>query len=166
MIISRLLRYLLGEDEKLRYIMSFTSLVILDQLSKLWIIKKFQPGEGFYIIDKIISITYVQNKGAAFGIMQGKQWFFIGAAILVIALISYYNLHYKPNKYMQYLSGLIAGGAVGNLIDRMLYNSVVDFISVGWWPVFNIADIGIVCGSIGLFIYLLFIDGGDKIGEN
>lgn len=146
--------------------MSFISLLILDQLSKLWIIKKFQVGEGFYIIDKIFSITYVQNKGAAFGIMQGKQWFFIGAAILVIILISYYNLHNKPDKLMQYLSGLIAGGAVGNLIDRVLYNSVVDFISVGWWPVFNVADMGIVCGSVGLFIYLLLIDGGDKIDEN
>ncbi len=150
----------------MRYIISFICLVILDQLSKAWIINNFQVGESLYIIDKIFSLTYVQNTGAAFGIMQGKLWFFILAALLVVGLISFYNLRYKPKFYVQYFSGLIVGGAIGNLIDRILHNSVTDFFSVGWWPVFNIADIGIVCGSIGLFIYLLFIDRSDSLHEN
>lgn len=123
-------------------------------------------GQSIVVIKGIFSISYVQNKGAAFGIMQDKYWFFILAALVVVTLITYYNIKHSPSVAMQYLSGLIAGGAIGNLIDRLIYNSVVDFFSIGWWPVFNVADMGIVCGCIGLLIVLLFFDGGNFINAD
>lgn len=156
----------LGGVINLRFIGSLVLLLVLDQISKLWIINNFTLGQSLSIIEGIFSITYIQNQGAAFGILQGRFWFFILAALFVISLVSYYNIKYAPPIFMQYISGLIVGGAVGNLIDRILYNAVIDFVSIGWFPVFNIADIGIVCGSIGLFLYLFFLDGGNYINEN
>ncbi len=150
----------------MRFVISAVILVVLDQISKLWIINNMTVGQSIIVIKGIFSISYVQNKGAAFGIMQDKYWFFILAAIVVVSLITYYNIKFSPSLLMQYLSGLIAGGAIGNLIDRLIYNSVVDFLSIGWWPVFNLADMGIVCGCIGLLVVLLFFDGGNFINAD
>lgn len=135
----------------------------MDQLSKIWIINNFEVGKSVYIIDNLFSLTLVHNAGAAFGILQGKSWIFIIAALLVVGVLTFYNIKYSPIAFVQYACGIVAGGSIGNLIDRLLYGSVIDFFSVGWWPVFNIADIGIVCGSISLLIYLLFLDRGDDL---
>ncbi|HZK43646.1 MAG TPA: signal peptidase II [Syntrophomonadaceae bacterium] len=150
----------------MRFIISFLIILSLDQVSKFWIINNFEVGQSISLIDGIFSLTYVQNAGAAFGILQGKSWFFIIIAFIVIGFLSFYNYTYTPIFYVQYFSGFIVGGTVGNLIDRLLYGSVIDFLSIGWWPVFNIADIGIVCGSIGLLIYLFFIDGSDNLNAH
>lgn len=150
----------------MRFILSFFILLVMDQLSKIWIIKNFEVGQSVFIIDNLFSLTLVHNAGAAFGILQGKSWIFIIAALLVVGMLTFYNLKYPPIALIQYACGIIAGGSVGNLIDRLLYGSVIDFFSVGWWPVFNIADIGIVCGSISLLIYLLFLDRGDNLHAN
>ncbi|NLB89091.1 MAG: signal peptidase II [Syntrophomonadaceae bacterium] len=149
----------------MRFILSLLILLVMDQASKIWIINNFEVGQSVYIIDNLFSLTLVHNVGAAFGILQGKSWLFIIAALLVVGFLSFYNLKYTPKAYIQYACGIIAGGSIGNLIDRVLYGSVIDFFSVVWWPVFNIADMGIVCGSIVLLIYFLFFDGGDKTCE-
>lgn len=150
----------------MRFILSLLALLLVDQVSKIWIVNNFEVGQSVYIIDNFFSLTLVHNVGAAFGILQGKSMFFIIAALLVVGALSYYNLKYSPKAYIQYACGIIAGGSIGNLIDRVLYGSVIDFFSVGWWPVFNVADMGIVCGSIILLIYFLFFDGGDNICES
>lgn len=133
-------------------------LLLGDQLSKFWIINNLTVGESLDIIPGIFSLTYVQNPGAAFGILQGRLWLFLIMALLVVMLMVWYNARYSPASIIRVCLGLIVGGAVGNLIDRWNYGSVVDFFSIGWWPVFNIADIGIVCGGIILLIYVFIND--------
>jgi signal peptidase II len=110
-------------------------------------------GESRTIIDGIFSLTYIHNRGAVFGIMQGQSVFFMVMAIVIVLVIVAYNFRYAPQPVVQYLLGLVAGGSLGNIVDRWFYGSVIDFFSVGWWPVFNIADSAIVCGGILLVIY-------------
>lgn len=139
----------------MRFWLIFLLVLFFDRLSKLWIQHEYVLGENRPLISDWFSLTYVQNRGAAFGILEGQKLFFLIIAILVLIIIIWFNFKYKPEIFIQISLGLIAGGAGGNLIDRFIYNAVIDFISIGWWPVFNIADIGIVTGSIFLIVHLL-----------
>ncbi|MBO8159422.1 signal peptidase II [Thermosyntropha sp.] len=145
----------------MRFFLTMVIMLMVDQLSKYWVVTNFNLGEKWTIIEGILSFTYIHNPGAAFGLMEGKIWFFIFAAFMVVAGMIYYDSKYNPPDIIKYALGLIAGGALGNLVDRIFYKSVIDFISVGWWPVFNIADIGIVVGSIVIFIFLLYQERGN-----
>lgn len=138
----------------MRFFLSFIIVLIIDQFSKYLVISNFIPGEGI-IINSWLALTYVQNLGAAFGLMQGRTWFFVVSALVVMAGLIYYNVRYSLPPFLNYTLGFIAGGAVGNLIDRIFYHSVIDFISIGWWPVFNFADMAIVSGVILLLFYIL-----------
>lgn len=139
--------------------------LIADQLSKYWVMSALQVGESRPLIDHLISITYVHNPGAAFSMLAGKSWISLICAAAVVGAIFYYVYEYKPVKSIQFFLGIIAGGAIGNFMDRYMYAYVRDFFDLGWFPVFNIADIGIVCGGILLVIYLFFMDGSEDKSE-
>jgi len=107
-------------------------------------------------ITKIIAPNVVQNTGAAFGLFKDSTMFLIGFAIAVVIVILYF---YKkiPRKYsiLTYVS-LIFGGTIGNLIDRVAFGFVRDFIDLRVWPAFNIADAAVTIGVIGLIVYLIW----------
>ena len=90
--------------------------------------------------------------------MPGKSWLFFISALLVIMALVIYNWRSKVSPLEALSTGLIAGGALGNLIDRYFYGFVIDFIDLGWWPVFNLADSAIVCGGV-LLLILVLLDG-------
>ncbi len=94
--------------------------VILDQLSK-FIFKNY--------------FSFTKNYGAAFGLLQGYKWLFVIVALIVVVLIFRYK-----NKLDKFALGLLLGGTIGNLIDRLVYGYVIDFIDLGFWPSFNLAD--------------------------
>lgn len=120
----------------LRFSLISFIVVLLDQLSK-FLAKEYLP--------------YTTNSGAVFGILKGYNVFLIIVSILVIILILFY---YKQVKgYSEIFFALILGGAIGNLIDRLAYGYVIDFINFKIWPSFNIADSAITIGVIGLVIY-------------
>lgn len=139
----------------MRFWLSLVSVLIIDQLTKWWVMGHYVPGQSKPLLDELMWLTYVENHGAAFGILAGRGWFFSLAAILVIAGMIIFHFLYKPSERLQFYLGLIAGGALGNLIDRIRFHHVIDFFDLRWWPVFNIADIAIVCGGILLVLYLL-----------
>jgi len=135
-----------------RYLILFTAValatILLDQVTKLFVSLK-RPGWdlGF------LSIHLVHNTGAGFGILKGQMMILtIISAVVVMGVIFYYNKIPKE-KWAQFLFGLFLGGVAGNLIDRILRRYVVDFIDVGFWPVFNIADMAISVSVIGLVWY-------------
>ena len=140
-----------------------TTLLVLaiDQLSKLWIVNSFTPGESRALLGQVLSLTYVQNQGAAFGILPGRSWLFFICALLVILILVVLNSSQRQPAGLQVIFGLIMAGAVGNLLDRLRLNYVVDFFDLGWWPVFNIADMAIVCGAILLALKLLWDEKGE-----
>ena len=137
------------------YLVSFI-LLLSDVFSKIIIKNTMNLYDSIKIIPNVFNITYVENNGAAFSILQGKQLFLCLVAILVlVAIIRYLNKEKLTNLKITYYSLLIAG-IVGNLIDRIIYNNVVDFLDVTIFgyeiPIFNLADT-FICISVGLIIY-------------
>ena len=130
-----------------------TVLVAADQLTKSLVVSSFLPGESVWIARPLLHLTYVQNTGAAFGLLKGQQALFLAMSGLVIAVIAR-ELLIRRAMAARVLWGcaLILGGALGNVMDRARLGYVIDFIGVGIWPLFNIADSAI---SIGVGLLLL-----------
>jgi len=116
------------------------------------------PGDSIPLVDEFISLTYVLNRGAAFGMLQGKSWLFLTMAGIISLALVYYNLKFTSPRWLQYAMGLIVGGTLGNVVDRWYFGAVRDFFSVGWWPVFNVADMAIVIGGCLVVLYLMTHD--------
>jgi len=129
--------------------------VVVDQATKYWIQSRMETGESTPVIAGMFHITYILNSGAAFGILENKTWFFVCVALLLIAGMTYLYPRLPADKpILRMGAGLLTGGAVGNLIDRVRIGYVVDFFDFRIWPVFNVADICIVCG-VACLIYVL-----------
>lgn len=130
-------------------------IVLLDQASKLWITSHLAPGQSFPL--GFILITYVRNSGAAFGLLANQNLLIIFAVLIgVAAIILYYAYPPFQTNWTRVSLGLLLGGAVGNLVDRLRFGFVVDFIDLRVWPVFNVADSAITTGICILAFYLLF----------
>ena len=131
---------------------------ILDQITKLLVKSNFYlgqswPAEGF------LRLTYVTNTGTAFGLLRHQTTFLIFASLVAVGFLVYISR--AKAVYMPILRlsiGLQLGGASGNILDRIVYGSVIDFFDVGWWPVFNIADSSIVVGMVIMITTLLFFE--------
>ena len=129
-------------------------IIILDQLSK-WIVTNFfvHEGHSIVVIPNVFNFTFIYNKGAAFGLLEDKQWFFIIVALLLLCAVYFFKAEIKrSNVVLQYGVASLLGGAIGNLIDRIFLGKVVDFFDFIIWPIFNIADIAI-CIGVGLILW-------------
>jgi len=144
--------------------------VILDQLTKWWIVSEMTLGERIPIIENFLYITSHRNQGAAWGILQGQMTFFYIVTVFVVIFIVYYIQKYgKENPFFGYTLGILLGGAIGNFIDRLFRKEVVDFIDVypfGYnFPIFNVADSALTIGVLLMIIYILFIEGKQQKKE-
>ena len=128
--------------------------IIIDQLTKYMVAVNMVEGMSIPIIDEIVHLTFILNPGAAFGLLENNRWFFVGTAIVVLAIIFFYRREIQAEaKPVQVGIALFAGGALGNLIDRVRMGLVIDFFDFRIWPVFNIADIAI-CMGVGLILWI------------
>ncbi len=142
------------------YIAIFIAIIALDQISKSLITANIGLGEGISVIKGILDFTYVRNEGAAFGMLNGARVFFIILTVVVFALLIIYLVRSKPQSHLEKTAlTFIAGGAIGNFIDRLFLGYVRDFINAVFidFPVFNIADC-FVCIGAGLYILYTFLD--------
>jgi len=132
--------------------------LLADQLSKRWVITHLQPGEPWSpvpFLHPVVTLTYVTNTGAAFGLFPGGSGLFVGVAVLaVVGILTYYVRLSLAEWQVEFSLGLMLGGAVGNLLDRLIYGHVIDFIDFRIWPVFNLADSSIVVGMVMLAYHL------------
>lgn len=134
-------------------------IVILDQVVKWIVISTMNIGESIKIIGDFFYLTYVKNTGAAFSILEGRQPLFIIMSFIIMGIVYCFFIYKKKLNKLEIISyGLILGGIVGNLIDRIRYNAVIDYLDFIIFkydfPIFNIADIGVVLGAF-LLIYLI-----------
>jgi signal peptidase II len=124
----------------------------LDQLTKAWVSASLPEGGWWSPLPglwRVFRLTHITNSGAAFGIFPNQGNFFILIAIIVaMAIVLYYRYLPTGNWLVRLSLGLQLGGAIGNLIDRLRYGHVVDFIDIGFWPIFNLADVSIVSGVV------------------
>jgi signal peptidase II len=144
-------------------------IVLCDQASKLWIVNHFTLYESLPVLPGFFNLTYLTNTGAAFGILAGQhaQWrhvFFVGVALVALVVIVVMYLRLREESFFYELSlGFIAGGAMGNLVDRIRVGSVVDFLDVyigsHHWPAFNVADSAISVGVAIFLVYSFFFEG-------
>lgn len=132
------------------------SVILLDQVTKFFALRFLQLNIPFPLIKNFFNLTLVHNRGAAFGFFQNQLLLFVLVSLLAIGMILY-NLKNKTNSIILKLSlSLILGGAVGNLIDRLRFGFVIDFLDFRVWPVFNIADSVITLAALVLSWELLF----------
>lgn len=139
--------------------------IAADQVSKLLVLWHLAPIGQVKLIDGVFHLTYVENRGAAFGMLSGHRWIFMVFSVLAIAALIVFLWRTKFQSRLLKLSiAMIAGGGIGNMIDRTAYGYVVDFIDVTfvWDYVFNIAD-SAVCVGCGLMILWFILS---EIKEN
>lgn len=134
--------------------------ILLDQITKIMVLKTMNVADTVHVIKNFFRISYVQNTGAAWSIFTGSRLFLIATTILILGLFIYFVIkHEKITRKEQILYGVLIGGILGNLIDRIRLGYVVDFLDFNLgsfdFPVFNLADIFIVLSGIILILKLL-----------
>ena len=145
----------------LLWIIIIAASVILDQVTKTIVMNTMELYQTIPVIEDVFSFTYIHNYGAAWGLFSNHRWVFIiltavALVIMPILLYKYRKVHFL----FSFSLSLIIGGAIGNMIDRIGLGYVVDFLQATFidFPVFNIADVCVVCGAIMMFIYIIFLD--------
>ena len=136
--------------------------IALDQWTKAWVRNNLPlniSSNPVPWLDPIFTFTHTQNTGAAFGLFKNLGGVFVLVALAVILAIAIYYQQLASNSWLLRVAfGLQLGGAAGNLIDRLRFGYVTDFVDVRWWPIFNVADSSVVVGAILLAYYALFLD--------
>jgi signal peptidase II len=130
-------------------------LVVLDQLIKYVVVQSLQLGSPVDLLP-FLSVVLTYNPGAAFSFLAGaggwQRWFFAGVAIVAAVVITVLIFKHRRNAFLCFALALVLAGAVGNLIDRLVFGAVVDFVLLHWrgwsWPAFNLADSCITAGAV------------------
>lgn len=131
--------------------------VVLDQWSKRWATEHLAFREPLHVIGDLVTFTYTRNSGIAFGMFQGRMFpFYVFSVVAALAVFWMWVRHPHMDRVREWSLALILGGAVGNLIDRVRFGEVTDFILLAWqgheFPVFNVAD---VCVTVGVALFAL-----------
>jgi signal peptidase II len=147
----------------LRWLILSVLVLVADQATKQWVLAALQPYEVIPVLP-VFNLTLVFNEGAAFSFLATasgwQRWFFIGLAIVITGVLVAWLARLKPHERFTAAGlSLVAGGAVGNLVDRLAYGHVVDFLDFYWrswhWPAFNVADSAITVGVALLLLEAL-----------
>lgn len=135
---------------------------VIDRLTKQWVVHTLPVGEPKPVMGHFLYFTQVHNTGGAFGLFSNFSLLFVimGVLVPVLILIFFKKLIDKGPAWIVG-TAFILGGAIGNLIDRVLYGYVIDFIDVRFWPIFNVADISITVG-IGILFIVIMREGKEK----
>ena len=129
------------------------SVLLSDQMTKLFVQKTMVPGDSISLIPGMLHLSYVQNTGAAFGILKERTLFFVAiTALVVIAILLIIPRVREEHLFLRLALGFMLGGALGNFVDRARLGYVIDFIDFRIWPVFNVADVAIVL-SVGILFW-------------
>lgn len=125
------------------------AIFLLDRATKHWAMTRLEPVGSIPVLP-FFHLTYVENTGAAWGMLQGRNVALIGISLSLLAGLLYLRRQWKERPWELYGSTLVIAGAVGNLYDRIAYGYVVDFLDFLVWPVFNVADSCITVGACAL----------------
>ncbi|MCQ9208357.1 MAG: signal peptidase II [Omnitrophica bacterium] len=140
-------------------LLGILALLVIDQLTKFIVLNQFQPGESLPVIKNVFHISLVCNKGVAFGLFSEQGAIFAWISFVAVLIMCYTVSCYKKislfRKSTQVFLSLVLAGAIGNLIDRIRFGCVVDFLDFRIWPVFNVADSAITIGTLLLVLQIL-----------
>lgn len=149
----------------MKYILIILSLIGIDQFSKYLALKYLKGVSSIPIINDVFHLTYVENRGAAFGLFQNNQIIFVIVAMIACIVGLYYLYKKDLNLLAKSSIILLISGAIGNMIDRVRLGFVVDYFDfrIIWEYVFNVADVFVVVGTILLCIYILFFEDKEQV---
>ena len=134
------------------------AVIILDRVTKILVQSHLAEGESIPVVPGVMSLTYILNPGAAFGMLEHQRLFFILMTVAVIAVLIYFWRQDQRRSDCRPIGcSLFLGGAVGNLIDRIETGFVIDFFDFYFWPIFNVADI-FICVGVGLIVWNIVMD--------
>lgn len=150
------------------FLPTFVIALLIDKVTKLWIVDRFAYGERMTIIDGFFNLTHVRNPGGAFSFLatlpeDARQVFFLGTGVVAIVLLGVFLWKLENDQWLSAMAiGAVLGGAIGNLTDRLVYGEVIDFLDFrligGYiWPTFNMADCWIVVG-VGILMIEMFFE--------
>lgn len=145
----------------LNYLLFTAFLVAIDQFTKYLTVQNIALYEVVEFIPNVLSFTYIQNSGAAWSILEGQILFFVVVTVIVIAVILYYlYTEGQEDKFFGTILSIILAGTIGNFIDRLLYQYVVDMFKLEFidFPIFNVADSLLVVGVILMIVYTIYIE--------
>jgi signal peptidase II len=138
----------------------------IDQLTKAAVVAAIGPGQPDTRIElraSWLALEYVENRGVAFGLLAGLgPILLLVSCALLAGLLAHYAREERPSPWQTLAIGMIAGGAAGNLIDRIRLGYVIDFVAVGAWPNFNVADSAITCGVILMIVVWFLMEDGSN----
>ena len=142
--------------------------LVADQLTKAWLTSFLAPGESVRVVDDLLRLVHGQNAGGLFGLLQGQALPFALVSLVVVGLIVGYHARSGRNPYLSVTLGLLLGGALGNLLDRLRLGYVVDFVDAGIgsvrWYTFNVADAAISLAILLLLAASLFPSLARRLG--
>ncbi|KKK33696.1 signal peptidase II [Salinicoccus sediminis] len=146
-------------------------LIGLDQLTKFLVVTRMEEGESIPVLGKYLAITSHRNSGAAWGMLQGQMIFFYIITVVVLAILVYvYIKEAKDNLLLQTAIVMLVAGSLGNFIDRILFQEVVDFVDVLLifydFPIFNVADSALTVGVVLMIVEFFFMGKGEKDAGN
>jgi signal peptidase II len=158
---------------KIKYAIVIAIVIALDQATKYWAAVRLRGGQDIDVIDGLLKFNYTENSGIAFGMLAGLdvRWMLVAISVAAVIIVIYYMLR-TPAEHSLLLWALafVAGGIVGNLIDRILMGRVIDFILAYYrdyeFPVFNVADTAITTGAALLAIELFITPRGEKKADD
>ena len=133
-------------------------LAVIDQVIKYLVVSNIDENQVVPVITNVLNFTHIHNEGVAFGMFDGMRWIFVALTLVLLVAIIGIMFKKRPNGKMFYVSvALIVGGGIGNLIDRVFFGYVIDYISLSFFPpICNFADYCITFGTALLMIYILF----------
>lgn len=150
------------------FIVSTVALIAVDQLTKIWAVSQLHEAQRVIpVIEGIFELHYTENRGVAFGMLQGQLWLFVPMTLLIVALFGVMLLRSPLRRYKLFYipAVMIMAGAIGNLIDRILYGYVIDFLYFKLidFPIFNFADCCVVIGAFLLLVFFIFVWKDDEM---
>ena len=150
------------------YFILAIGIVALDQLVKFFVRTQLPLYHTIEVLPGLLNLTYVQNTGAAFSLFEDSTLILaLFSLVISVGIAVFMAVRPMPHRFGRFTTALVLGGAVGNLIDRFFLGYVVDMFAFGFidFPVFNVADISLVCGGILLCVYVMFFMEKDKADE-
>jgi signal peptidase II len=140
--------------------------LITDQVTKWLVIENLAVGQSWPETG-ILRFTHAWNTGTAFSLFQGQGDILTWVSLAAVGILTWiYRSIKDPHWVLRLAFGLQFGGAIGNIVDRVRIGHVTDFLDVGWWPIFNIADSSIVVGISLMIVYFLFLDERSKLDDS
>lgn len=141
-------------------------MVLIDQIIKKWTTSSLQLHESRSGIDGLFDFYYIRNEGAGWGILQGRMWFFyVVTFVIIVYLIYLIYKHRQGSLFLKCTYGLLLGGAIGNLIDRIINGYVIDMFRLTFmnFPIFNVADMALSIGVVLLIIQVLMTEDTEGV---